>query len=414
MSNSKLKGIFIVKELVKAGFEAYFAGGWVRDYILHHPSDDVDIATNATPEQVQVIFEKTIPVGIQFGVVIVVLDDEPFEVSTFRCDGPYIDGRKPESVIYCSSKEDALRRDFTINGMFYDPIKDDIIDYVGGREDLKKKVIRTIGSAEERFKEDRLRMIRAIRFSGRLGFSIDSETRQAIIKNAHTLFPSVSMERVWQEFKKMQKHHFVMALQQLHTYGLLQIIFPKLKKYSSERFYKLSSPMELFPVECPTILYLIDLFPYEKLSDLLEIGNYLKVSKKDLTLIKEYYHSKKLLLKGKQEKRSIELCEWAYFYAYEYSSIFLDMVAARMGRGIIKEHKEREFRLKVYISRIKNKTPVISGSDLRHYGVPEGKRLGMLLKEAERISINQGIENSIEIMEKLQRSAIWVGDEFRF
>ena len=162
----------IVKKLQDAGYLAYFAGGWVRDFILKKPSDDIDIATSASVDEVQRLFPKTIPVGVAFGIVIVVQDNHQFEVATFRKDRGYVDGRRPVGIDPASPEEDAQRRDFTINGMFYDPIQDKIFDYVDGMKDLKKGIIRAIGDPNARFLEDRLRMMRAVRYSTRFDFPI--------------------------------------------------------------------------------------------------------------------------------------------------------------------------------------------------------------------------------------------------
>src|SRR3990167_3399243 len=145
---------FIIETLAKAGFVAYYAGGWVRDLLLNHPSDDIDIATNAPPETIQALFPHTVPIGIAFGIVLVIIDGHQYEVATFRQDLDYHDGRRPSRVEFTTAIHDAKRRDFTINGMFYDPLKDEILDYVNGRADLEKKVIRAIGNPHERIKED--------------------------------------------------------------------------------------------------------------------------------------------------------------------------------------------------------------------------------------------------------------------
>src|SRR6185437_5720237 len=160
----------IVKRLVEAGHLAYFAGGWVRDFLLNHPSDDIDIATSASVEEIQALFPKTIPVGIAFGIVIVVEKGHQFEVATFRKDRGYVDGRRPTGIDPASPEEDAQRRDFTLNGMFYDPLQKKVLDFVSGQEDLKKGIIRAIGNPHERFLEDRLRMMRAVRYGTRFGF----------------------------------------------------------------------------------------------------------------------------------------------------------------------------------------------------------------------------------------------------
>src|SRR5215469_3788554 len=143
----------IVQTLAKAGFTTYFAGGWVRDYLMNHPSDDIDIATKAPVDVIQRLFPKTIPVGLAFGIVIVVVEGHQFEVATFRKEKGYVDGRRPTHIESASPKEDALRRDFTINGLFWDPLTETLYDYVEGQKDLVSGIIRAIGDPHARFLE---------------------------------------------------------------------------------------------------------------------------------------------------------------------------------------------------------------------------------------------------------------------
>src|SRR6184192_2632636 len=166
----------VVARLREDGHIAYFAGGCVRDMVRGLAPKDYDIATDARPEVVQKIFPRTYAVGAHFGVIVVLENGFQFEVATFRSDGAYLDGRHPVEVHFATAKEDAARRDFTINGMFFDPEKDEVIDFVGGRADLEARLIRAIGDPAQRFAEDRLRMLRAIRFATVLGFDIDSAT----------------------------------------------------------------------------------------------------------------------------------------------------------------------------------------------------------------------------------------------
>ena len=194
--------IQIVKTLREAGHEAYFVGGCVRDLVRKKTPKDFDIATDATPEKIQSLFPKTIPVGAKFGVMLVVKEGEPFEVATFRADEGYQDGRHPTGVRFTNAKEDALRRDFTVNGLFYDPIEEKVLDWVKGQADIKKKIIRAIGDPVKRFTEDKLRMLRAVRFAGVLGFKIDPKTFLAVKKLAKHIH-EVSHERVRDELVKM-------------------------------------------------------------------------------------------------------------------------------------------------------------------------------------------------------------------
>ena len=178
------KAFHIVQRLREAGHEAYLAGGCVRDRLLGRTPKDYDIATDATPRDTQAIFPDTVPIGSKFGSVIVLVEGDPFEVTTFRFDGPYGDGRRPVQVRYGTLEEDVRRRDFTINAMMYDPADDRVIDLVNGREDLRRGLVRAIGDAHERFAEDRLRMVRAVRLACGLGFAIDGPTLQAVRSHA--------------------------------------------------------------------------------------------------------------------------------------------------------------------------------------------------------------------------------------
>ena len=195
------KALHIVQRLREAGHEAYLAGGCVRDRLLDRSPKDYDVATGATPKDVQAIFPDTVPVGSRFGSVVVVVERDPFEVTTFRSDGPYSDGRRPVHVRYGTLEEDVRRRDFTINAMMYDPVDDRVIDLVNGREDLGQGLVRAIGDADERFAEDRLRMVRAVRLACGLGFTIDGPTLRAI-RNHAAAVTQVAWERIGAEITR--------------------------------------------------------------------------------------------------------------------------------------------------------------------------------------------------------------------
>ncbi|MEK6562756.1 MAG: CCA tRNA nucleotidyltransferase, partial [Candidatus Binatota bacterium] len=227
--SQKEKAISVIKRLREKGYEAYLAGGCVRDYLLRKTPQDYDIATEAKPEAIQEIFPKTIAVGTQFGVILVILDGDPFEVATFRHDGPYLDGRRPSHVRFATMQEDILRRDFTINGMMYDPIADQVIDLVGGREDLGRRLVRAIGDPRERFREDRLRMARAVRFAASLGFTIEEGTFRAIQEQAPTI-TQISWERIGDEVTRiLTEGEARRGFQLLDETRLLQVIFPEIE-----------------------------------------------------------------------------------------------------------------------------------------------------------------------------------------
>jgi poly(A) polymerase len=222
--------IGIVRRLREAGHVAYFAGGCVRDMVRGVEPHDYDIATSATPDQVQALFAKTIPVGAQFGVVLVLEGGYQFEVATFRSDEAYIDGRRPTSVRYGSPEQDAQRRDFTINGLFFDPIAGEIIDFVCGRADIERKLIRTIGEPRHRFAEDKLRMLRCIRFATNLGFEIEDKTFDAV-KTMAAQIHLVSAERIRDELIKVftrSRHGGTgRGLELLDESGLLREVLPE-------------------------------------------------------------------------------------------------------------------------------------------------------------------------------------------
>ncbi len=199
---SKATALWVLQRLRAAGYQALFAGGSVRDMLLGRRVTDYDVATDAAPDQVRAIFRRVLLVGEKFGVAMVIHHGRKVEVATFRSDLSYSDGRRPDGVRFSSPREDALRRDFTINGMFYDPIAREVIDYVGGRADLAAGVIRTIGAPDERFGEDYLRLVRAVRFAVRLGFAIAPDTAAAVAKFAPKI-TAISGERIFDELSKM-------------------------------------------------------------------------------------------------------------------------------------------------------------------------------------------------------------------
>ena len=217
----------IVRRLRDAGRVAYFNGGCVRDMVRGVEPHDIDIATSATPEQVQALFPRTVAVGAQFGVVLVLEGEHQFEVATFRSDEAYVDGRRPTSVRYGSPEEDAQRRDFTINGLFFDPIANEIIDFVGGRADIERRIVRTIGDPHDRFTEDKLRLLRCIRFASSLGFEIENRTFSAVRELA-TQIHVVSAERIRDELIKiLTRPRAGHGLELLDTSGLLQETVPE-------------------------------------------------------------------------------------------------------------------------------------------------------------------------------------------
>jgi poly(A) polymerase len=228
MSRARANAIAVVRRLRDAGFVALLAGGCVRDELLGRTPKDYDVATNAPAERVQALFTGSLPVGVQFGVVLVPSGDDRIEVATFRRDGVYLDSRHPVTVTFGSAEEDAARRDFTINGMFLDPIEDRVIDFVGGRDDLERRVVRAIGDPAARLDEDKLRMLRAVRLSARLGFAIEPETWSVIRREAAAI-DRIAWERIGEEIRLILGEGAAKrGFELLHASGLLAAIMPEL------------------------------------------------------------------------------------------------------------------------------------------------------------------------------------------
>lgn len=223
--------IDVVTKLQQAGFEALWAGGCVRDQLLGCEPKDYDVATSARPEEIRELFGKrrTLPIGAAFGVITVLGGETAgqIEVATFRRDSGYSDGRHPDTVEFTDAREDAIRRDFTINGMFYDPLSEQVVDYVGGQQDLESRIVRAIGNPHERIDEDKLRMLRGVRFAATFEFELDSATLAAIKQHVHEI-KVVSEERIGAELIRMLSHpNKVVAARLLLESQLLEQVMPE-------------------------------------------------------------------------------------------------------------------------------------------------------------------------------------------
>jgi len=388
----------VVGTLQEHDFIAYYAGGCVRDMLMGRISEDIDIATDASPGQVRELFPRSIAVGEQFGVVIVIENGIQFEVATFRQDADYYDGRRPSSIVATTPEEDAQRRDFTINGLFYDPLRKELYDYVEGRKDLNLKLIRAIGNPLERFQEDRLRMLRAVRFSVRFGYPIEAETEKAIMMMSSGLFPAVSVERVAQEFKKMiLSGSFQEALLELERLGLLRVIFPKIDFDLLERikhFHHMNT-------QTPLILYLLELFRGLSEASFKDLSYGLNLSNHDRKYIKTYIMLERL------DKEEFDVLEGVRFYSQELSQECVEVVAVRRGGDYLKVHIDNMNNFSSYIERIKNSRPLVSSADLMECGVEPGRNMGILLHLAEDISIRNGLEDKGFVIKLLKDTEEW-------
>jgi poly(A) polymerase len=221
-------GLAIVRRLQTAGFKAFWVGGCVRDLLLGRTPKDYDVVTSALPDDIERIFPKRIAVGKKFGVMVVVEENLHFQVATFRAEADYKDGRHPEQVTFGDAMADAQRRDFTVNGLFLDPVTDTLHDWVGGKADIQARIIRTIGKPEERFAEDHLRMLRAVRLAAQLGFEIEPGTLAAVKANPQKI-RGISAERIRDELLRLfSPPHASRGLELLRESGLLEQVLPEL------------------------------------------------------------------------------------------------------------------------------------------------------------------------------------------
>ena len=385
----------IVTTLHDSGFITYFAGGWVRDHLLKKDADDIDIATTATPEEIIKIFPKTIPVGINFSIIIVVEDGIHCEVATFRGESDYIDGRRPETVFHVTPQEDAHRRDFTINGMFYDPIHDKVYDYVGGEEDLHKKIIRAIGNPHKRFAEDRLRMIRACRYSSRFSFAIEPSTADAIINHASELLPSVSIERIYDEFRKMTKDpHLFDALLLMHQFGLLQAIFKGQPLIPYDILEKKLHTLPKYPKDTFPTIYLYELFDGLCIDKKISLCKFLKVSNKEIEFTTE--------LEKWMASSTYDNYDLVKIYSHEYSDKCQEIASIHVkDDDFLSSHNKKKKNLRKHIKRMVDKKPLITSSDLIKLGIKKGKELGVALKKAEKLAINSNLDTKEEVIQML-------------
>lgn len=391
-----LSALSIVKRLTESGYTALFAGGCVRDYLLGIEPTDYDIATSATPDQVEKLFPKTIPVGKQFGVMLVVLNGAEFEVATFRTEGGYQDGRRPSFVKFSNAEEDAKRRDFTVNGLFYDPVEPvlskRIKDYVGGQVDLAKKVIRCIGNPAERFEEDKLRLLRAIRFAVKLSFSIDSATFSEIKKRAPQI-DIVSKERIRDEADKiLASPHPRRGLELLIETGLWSSIWP-LVEPTAALLGRFDIPMDSDPIGVTQAALWYDLDRATTLGNMRLLRYSNEVIQRTLHFI----------------DRAKELSSFDSFRPGKKTLLINDPFFNEIGIFYSKclhgaQHLQSLLKSTEAWNRRSLPPRFLNGEDLKQAGVPSGPRMGSLLEEAYLLQLEGAL------MDK-QSALAWVKEQ---
>jgi len=387
----KATALWVIKRLRSEGFQGVLAGGCVRDMLLGIRSSDYDVATDATPQEVKKLFRHVLLIGAKFGVAMVVHKGRRVEVATFRSDVSYSDGRRPDAVRFSDLRQDALRRDFTINGMFFDLFagkRGKVVDYVGGREDLRRKILRTIGNPDRRFAEDYLRMIRAVRFAVRFGFRMDPKTVAAVRRHASKI-TSISGERIYDELAKMLAHRSAaQAAKTLADLGLARYIFPQL--FDGRASYEAGvARLTILPErrDCSLALGgLVCELPAADIRKLVRKWGASNELKEELCFYAKH-------LDRWVDAESMPLCDFKRLMASPHFDGLRQLWLAeeKLQTGL-QLHSRRIARRAKAIPRSKvAPSPLLTGDDLIKMGLPEGPRLGRVLRRIYDAQLNDQI-----------------------
>ena len=395
---NKQAAIQIIRRLRKAGFQALLAGGCVRDMLLGKKPKDHDVVTDATPAEVCKIFRRTIKVGAKFGVIIILADSQQVEVATFRTETGYTDGRRPDKVSFTSAQQDALRRDFTINGMFYDPLQKKVIDYVGGQKDLKSKNLRTIGKADERFSEDYLRMLRAVRFAAQLDFEIEKNTLIAVKKYSGRI-TKISGERIAAELELLSAAAGrKKGVKLLIKTGLAERIFPIFKNArTAELAVKV---FDYLPKEITFELAVAALFVACRTGDAMENLKILKLSRNQLKHIKFLLERRGYLLNGDMGLAHLKLIISEPYFEDLYS--LQKAIQKADGKSLSALLTVRRRADALAGSQLRPK-PLLNGYEIIRLGAEQGPQVGLIGRELY-------IEQLSERITTKQEAVIWVRD----
>jgi poly(A) polymerase len=375
---NKQAAIKIIKRLHRNGFQALLAGGCVRDMLLGRRASDYDVATDAQPKDVIGMFKRTLKVGAKFGVVIVLTEGRQVEVATFRTETGYADGRHPSAVKFADAAEDAGRRDFTINGMFYDPLEEKVIDYVNGQADLKKQIVRTIGKPAERFAEDYLRMLRAVRFCTQLGFAISPSTWSAICSRSKNI-AKISGERIAIELEGiLAGANRSTGASMLIKSGLAEAIFAG---FVGEQVKFAVSALSQLPKKVDFALALACLFAGCETKFAVEKCRILKLSRSQNKHIKFLLSNRGKLLNERMSLAELKkiLAEPYFRDLYEFQRAI--QKAGDGGRKSITALISLRKRIKALGDIELRPKPLLNGHDLIRLGAVPGPSLGQLAEE---------------------------------
>jgi poly(A) polymerase len=386
----------VVQRLRQKGYEALWAGGCVRDFLLALEPHDYDVATNATPSEVQKVFRRTVAVGAQFGVIEVLGPESHLQVqvATFRSDGAYTDGRHPDAVTFGNAEADALRRDFTINGMFFDPLENKVIDYVGGQVDLQAKVLRAIGGPVERFTEDKLRLLRAVRFAARFQMRMDAATEAALVAMAPQI-TVVSAERITEEMRKMLSHAYRQAAMLLvHRLGLLRAILPEM--YSEQvTFVALSHlPADAgFPLALTLFLLELAQAKGEEAPKRLQQRKWRHGFAEKWRLSNQELEEMSWLLDHHTDLREAPTLPWCKLKPLLAHTGIDDLLALHKAQALASGESLAavqfcEERLQTWTEEDLNPLPLVSGEDLKEAGLPPGPKFKEILQQLRDAQLN--------------------------
>jgi poly(A) polymerase len=417
----------VISTLLERGFETYLVGGCVRDMAIGRHAKDYDVATAATPQQIEEIFVKTIAIGKAFGVMQVASRGIYFEVATFRKDLDYRDGRRPQGVTFCDEKEDVLRRDYTINGLLYDVRSELIVDYVGGLADLDRKIVRAIGVASERFEEDHLRILRAIRFSVQLGFDIETETWTSLCSFSNHL-AKISRERIRDEFLKMlASEQSSRALEMLYESGCLNFVLPHTEVVMNKaNFSSVLSRLNCLPkvvledrVMALVSALLFDLVEWNKNSleqlieteggrkslarkfpDLERCVSTLRLSRHEEQRVRATAVAGRAALKHANDE--LEDHVWLRLSRWPGALDGFAMASAFSSREAVEEIHERFGALS---DAKRNPVPLINGQDLQSNGFVVGPQFKEILFSVENAQLNGAIHSKEEALELARKIA---------
>jgi len=407
---TKAMAVKVIRRLRSAGHEALLAGGCVRDLLLGRRPTDYDVATSATPPQVRRLFPRVIMVGAKFGVAVVLFGRRRVEVATFRTDLSYADGRRPVGVKFVSAREDALRRDFTINGMFFDPIANRVVDYVGGRADLRAGLVRAIGDPLVRFSEDYLRMLRAVRFAARLDFRIHRATAAAIRRRAPRL-TCISGERIREELEKMFSHpSAARAVRRMHRLGLLQAVLPELfarRGLWAPARRRVEGVARYADAVGTLAGLLLDLSPADVGAIVRRWGGSNHLRESLVWMVRHRDHWRTLPEASLAElKRLLVHRDFARLER-------LWRIRERDATGTTSSCRALRRRIAGIDPERIDPPPLLSGRDLMDLGVPEGPRLGRILAAVREAQLNEQITTrraALSLARKMMTEGPGTGD----